>query len=52
MSSPPIQILVVDDEPDLCYLTKEFLEMSGELKVDIAHSVIEGEGFLLKKPDS
>ena len=36
MTLPPIQILVVDDEPDLCALTKEFLEISGEIEVDTA----------------
>jgi PAS domain S-box-containing protein len=44
-----MQILVVDDEPDLCTLTKEFLEMSGEVKVDTANSVMEAGDLLSKK---
>ena len=49
MPSPPIQILVVDDEPDLCTLTKEFLEMSGDLGVDMANSVKEAVLALSKR---
>ena len=41
MTSTPISVLVVDDEPDLCTLSKQFLEMSGELKVDVAGSVMD-----------
>jgi PAS domain S-box-containing protein len=46
MSHFPIRVLVVDDEPDLCELTKEFLERQGGLKVDIAHSVKEGRAAM------
>ncbi len=33
--------MVVDDEPDLCMVTKEFLEMDGDMAADIATSVDE-----------
>lgn len=38
MMSPEIHVLVVDDEPDLCMLTKEFLDLQGEMVVDTAFS--------------
>jgi PAS domain S-box-containing protein len=41
MSPRPILILAVDDEKDLCVLTKEFLESSGNVEVDIVGSVAE-----------
>ena len=44
-----IQILAVDDEPDLCALTKEFLERSGEMKVDTANLVQEARDALAVK---
>ncbi|MGD0817502.1 MAG: PAS domain S-box protein [Methanomassiliicoccales archaeon] len=37
----PKLILAVDDETDLCVLTKEFLERSGNFEVDVAGSVSE-----------
>ena len=40
-STQPKLILAVDDEEPLCVLTKEFLEISGALEVDIAGSVSE-----------
>jgi PAS domain S-box-containing protein len=49
MSQPPIHILAVDDEPDLCALTKDFLEMSTDMEVDTVHSVREAMGALAKK---
>jgi PAS domain S-box-containing protein len=49
MSSLPIQILVVDDEAELCALTKEFLERSGNLNVDTARSVKEAVLALSEK---
>lgn len=49
MPSPSILILAVDDEPDLCALTKEFLEMGGEIEVDSACSVSEAKLALAKK---
>jgi len=39
MRSNRFQVLVVDDEPDLCILTKQFLERSKELDVTTACSV-------------
>jgi PAS domain S-box-containing protein len=49
MPSSPIQILALDDEADLCALTKEFLEMSKDMKVDTASSVKEAMGRLTTK---
>ena len=48
MPSPPIHILAVDDEPEICALTKEFLEMHGQLLVDTAFSVKEARRSLEK----
>ena len=36
MPATSISVLVVDDEPDLSTLTKNFLEMSGDLDLDTA----------------
>jgi len=41
MPSSIIQVLAVDDERDLCALTKQFLEMSKDFFVDTANSVQE-----------
>jgi PAS domain S-box-containing protein len=49
MPSSSISILVVDDEPDLCILSKEFLEISGEMKVETAISVLDARMMLAKK---
>ena len=38
MASTEINILVIDDEPDLCKLTKSFLDLQGERVVDTAFS--------------
>ncbi len=38
--------MVVDDEPDLCMVTKEFLEMGGDMAADIATSVDEARRAL------
>jgi len=46
LASPSLRILVVDDEVDLGALTKAFLEMSGELKVDTFLSVTEAKKAL------
>lgn len=46
MSSHPIQILSVDDEPDICDLTKEFLEITRKINVDIAGSVEEARRMI------
>ena len=49
-ASPPlIHVLAVDDEPDLCALTKEFLEMNGEMSVDTTSSVKEARNALTKR---
>jgi PAS domain S-box-containing protein len=48
MLSALIHILVVDDEPDLCRLTKEFLEMDGQMIVQVAYSVKEAKEALDK----
>ena len=42
----PIMILVVDDEPDICFLTKEFLETSGHIDVDVTGSVAEAKAAI------
>ncbi len=39
MPSNRFRVLVVDDEPDLCLLTKQFLERSKELDVTKTSSV-------------
>ncbi len=49
MSSTLTRILVVDDEPDLCALTKEFLGMLGDLDVHTASSVPEARAMLAEK---
>lgn len=49
MLSSPIQVLVVDDEPDLCSLSKEFLSIPGEIDVDLACSVNEARKALRDK---
>jgi PAS domain S-box-containing protein len=49
MSSSPIHILVVDDEPDLCALSKDFLEQSKAMEVDTVCSVREAMAELTKK---
>lgn len=48
---PPtnIKILAVVDEPDLCLLTKRFLELSQVIEVDIAGSAPEAKDALTKK---
>ena len=48
MSPAPIRVLAVDDEPDLCALTKQFLEISNVLQVDIAGSAEEAVSALKK----
>jgi PAS domain S-box-containing protein len=47
---PPtsIQILSVDDEPYICDLTKEFLEITRMIKVDVAGSVEEARKLIVK----
>ena len=49
MTSTHIKVLAVDDEPDLCSLTKQFLEMSGNIQVDTAGSVREAMSMLASK---
>ena len=39
MSTPLIRVLAVDDEPELGNLSKEFLEMHGDIEVEIFTSV-------------
>ncbi|MGD0817631.1 MAG: response regulator [Methanomassiliicoccales archaeon] len=41
--------MVVDDEPELCTLSKEFLEIPGDIDVDVAYSVKEARQALGKK---
>ena len=50
MLSAPIHILVVDDEPDLCELTKEILEMDMQMVVRTAYSAKEAKEALDKNP--
>ena len=49
MPSIIIKVLAVDDEPDLCVLTKQFLERSKGIEVDIAGSAEEAVNALTKK---
>jgi PAS domain S-box-containing protein len=46
MKPTPIRVLVVDDEPDLCTLSKEFLETPDKMLVDVAYSVKEARNAL------
>ena len=46
MNESPIRILAVDDDADLCSLTKIFLETFDHLHVDMAHSVREAMAIL------
>ncbi len=48
MSPLLIRVLAVDDEPELGYLSKEFLERPGDIKVDIFTSVAEARTALLE----
>ncbi|MEI6796835.1 MAG: response regulator, partial [Methanomassiliicoccales archaeon] len=43
---PSIRVLVVDDEPYLCDLSKEFLERSEDIEVEIAYSVSKARTIL------
>jgi PAS domain S-box-containing protein len=47
MTSSRIRVLAVDDEPDLGFLCKEFLETSGEIQVDNVTSVAKAREALL-----
>jgi PAS domain S-box-containing protein len=49
MMSPEIHVLVVDDEPDLCMVTKEFLDLQGEMVVDTAFSAQGARNILAYK---
>jgi PAS domain S-box-containing protein len=49
MSPHSIQILSVDDEPDICDLTKEFLEVTRKISVDVAGSVDEARRMIGQK---
>jgi PAS domain S-box-containing protein len=49
MSSKEIHVLVVDDEPDLCSLTKNYLELQGEMVVDTAFSAQGAKDILAFK---
>ena len=49
MPLSPIRVLAVDDEADICTLTKRFLEMSEALEVDAVCSVREAMAELAKK---
>jgi len=46
MSPSLIRILAVDDEPDICALSKDFLEMSEAMEVETACSVSEARAAL------
>jgi DNA-binding NtrC family response regulator len=49
MTSPEIHVLVVGDEPDLCSLTKDFLDLQGEIVVDTAFSAQGARNILAYK---
>lgn len=49
MSSSTIRVLIVDDEPNICSMTKEFLELSPDMKVDITYSIKEAKEILASK---
>jgi PAS domain S-box-containing protein len=47
-SDSVIKILAVDDETDVCALTKEFLSLKGQIEVSTASSVKEARSLLVK----
>jgi len=49
MASSLIRVLVVDDEPSICSLTKEFLELYGDIEVDFTYSVKSAKDVLATK---
>ncbi len=49
MSPHSILILSVDDEPDICALTKEFLEINRVIRVEVADSVEEARAMIAQK---
>jgi len=49
MTQLPIRILALDDEPGLCELTKEFLNIPGEVEVDTATSAYEARAALAQR---
>jgi PAS domain S-box-containing protein len=49
MASTEIHVLVVDDEPELCSLTKDFLDLQGEMIVDTAFSAQGARNILAYK---
>ena len=49
MTSTEIHILVVDDEPEICSLTKDFLDLQGKLVVDTAFSAQGARNILAYK---
>ena len=49
MSPTTIQVLIVDDDPDLCILTKDFLGSSADLKLDTVFSVKDARDAIAKK---
>ncbi len=49
MTSTEIHVLVIDDEPDLCTLTKQFLDLQGEMVVDTAFSAEGARSILAYK---
>jgi len=49
MPFSPIRVLAVDDETDICTLTKRFLEMSEAMEVDTVCSVREAMAEVTKK---
>ena len=48
MQSSPVHILVLDDKPEVRKLTKQFLELSAGLKVDLVSSASEARTALLE----
>ena len=53
MNRSPIRVLCVDDEPDVCVVSKEMLEALWDMEVDTAHSAMEAEKALsCKKYDA
>jgi DNA-binding NtrC family response regulator len=49
MPQSPIRVLAVDDEADICTLTRRFLEMSEVMEVNTFCSVREVMAELAKK---
>ena len=48
-TTPVISVLLIDDDTDLLYIARHFLEMGGGIKVDVVSSAKEGFEFLKRR---